>query len=89
MQNYWMFHEVLFRGHELHDHRVDRVQLESEIRIDVAVRTGLQQAQRGQEAADAFLGKKKTTLLAGQLVFGLTLVQYQVHLHQHKRLLQM
>jgi hypothetical protein len=35
---------------------VDRAQLDAEIRIDVAVRNGLQQAQRGQQAADAFLG---------------------------------
>ncbi|CAL1172870.1 unnamed protein product [Cladocopium goreaui] len=35
--------------------RVDRAQLDAEIRIDVAVRNGLQQAQRGQQAADAHL----------------------------------
>lgn len=36
--------------------RVDRAQLESEVRIDVAVRNGLLQAQRGQKAAEASLG---------------------------------
>eukprot|EP00434_Breviolum_minutum_P032746 symbB.v1.2.028959.t1/scaffold3122.1/size63105/3 len=35
--------------------RVDRAQLESEVRIDVAVRNGLLQAQRGQKAAEAHL----------------------------------
>eukprot|EP00435_Cladocopium_sp_Y103_P068572 s344_g31.t1 len=44
--------------------RVDRAQLDAEIRIDVAVRNGLQQAQRGQQAADAHLALTRADVAA-------------------------